>query len=140
MMITTTTALLKCRLLPGAGAGVPVGVATPTRPTIMATKITTIIMVTITITTGAATTTRTSATMISRLPLEAEGGAAGLEAGRLLHVPEGPALHGAGRASHSAEVPEEVWERAGAHAEEPEAGFCREGAGYVVLGVDAVEM
>lgn len=140
MMITTTTALLKCRLLPGAGAGVPVGAVTLTRPTITATKITTIIMVTITITTGAATTTRTSATMISRRPLEAEGGAAGLEAGRLLRVPEGPALHGAGRASHSAEVPEAVWERAGAHAEEPEAGFCREGAGYVVLGVDAVEM
>lgn len=109
---------------------------TPTRQTIMATKITTIIMVMITITTGAATTTRTSATMTSRRPLEAEEGAAGLEAGCLRCVAEGPALHGAGRASPSAEV----WERAGAHAEEPEAGFCREGAGYVVLGVDAVEM
>lgn len=136
-MITTTMGLLKCRLLPGAGAGVPVGAVTPTRQTITATKITTIIMVTITITTGVATTTRTTATMTSRRPLEAEGGAAGLEAGRLPRAAEGPALHGAGRASRSAA---EGQGPAGAHAEEPEAGFCREGAGYVVFGVDAVEM
>uniref|UniRef100_A0A671RH26 Heterogeneous nuclear ribonucleoprotein Q-like n=1 Tax=Sinocyclocheilus anshuiensis TaxID=1608454 RepID=A0A671RH26_9TELE len=109
-----------CHLLPGAGAGVPVGVVTPTRQTIMAMKITTIIMVMITITTGAATTTRTSATMTSRRPLEAEWGAVGPEAGRLRCAAEGPALHGAGRASRSAVAGQGP---AGAHTEEPEAGF-----------------
>lgn len=138
MMITTITAPLKCHLPQEAGAGAPVVAVTPTRPTITAMKITTIIMVTTTITTGVATTTRTSATMISRRPLEAAGGAAEPEAGRLRRAAEGPALHGAGRASRSAAVSDR--ERAEAHGEEPEAGFCREGAGYVVLGVDAVEM
>lgn len=138
MMITTIMGPLKCHLPPEAVAGAPDVVVTPTRPTTMAMKITTIIMVTTTITTGVATMTRTTATMISRCPLEAVGGVVEPEVGRLRCVAEGLALHGAGRASRSVAVSDR--ERAEAHGEEPEAGFCREGAGYVVLGVDAVEM
>lgn len=116
MIIITTTAPLSCPL-PQEAAGV--GEVILTHPTIMATMITTIIMVMITPTTAGDTTTMAMKTF--RLPLEEEGA----------EVHGGHPQPEAGQALPGAEVVQDQAEK-----------VCNReaAAGYVVGGVTAVEM
>lgn len=142
MTITTTTAHLTCPRPAGGVAGAEPGVATPTLRTITDTMNITTTTATITTITGAATTTRTSATKTSsrrRHPVEAVVGSGAEPEGEWLRreAEEVLGLRVAGRAFPSAEEAEAA---GGRGAESEEEGRRRGSAGYVVRGVDAVEI
>lgn len=137
MIIITTTAPLSCPLPQEVEeVEVVVGEGMLTPLTIMAMRITTIIMVMTTTITVTDMRTPTTAMMTIRLPLEEEG--AEVPGGH--HQPEAEAvqvLSGAEVASHRVAVQDQAEEV----YEVPEEVCSREAAaGYVVQGVAAVEM